>query len=257
MSVIQKSAGVDIRRVGQLGWRAGLMSSVALALVAVPSLAWAQDTGRTTAAAAARAQDPESQEADEDAAELDDVVVTGTAIRGVAPVGSATVGISQEDIVQAPARDASALVARLPQASSQGTTLTSSGGRAAGVNLRGLGNNATLVLFDGRRVGPQGGNSQVSDPNLVPFSAIERVEVVTDGASAIYGSDAVAGVVNYILRRNFDGLELSSRYTTTLYDQYAIDGVFGRTWDGGSLLVAGSYDTNDSVGRDARDYMMG
>ncbi len=256
MSVIQKSAGVDIRRVGQLGWRAGLMSSVALALVAVPSLAWAQDTGRTTAAAAARAQDPESQEADEDAAELDDVVVTGTAIRGVAPVGSATVGISQEDIVQAPARDASALVARLPQASSQGTTLTSSGGRAAGVNLRGLGNNATLVLFDGRRVVPQGGNAQVSDPNLVPFSAIERVEVVTDGASAIYGSDAVAGVVNYILRRNFDGLELSSRYTTTLYDQYAIDGVFGRTWDGGSLLVAGSYDTNDSVGRDVRDYML-
>ena len=240
---------VVLHRIGQLGWRAGLMSSVALALVAVPSLASAQDATRPVATAAA-AQD------EEDASELDDVVVTGTAIRGVAPVGSATVGISQEDIVQAPARDASALVARLPQASSQGTTLTSSGGRAAGVNLRGLGNNATLVLFDGRRVVPQGGNAQVSDPNLVPFSAIERVEVVTDGASAIYGSDAVAGVVNYILRRNFDGLELSSRYTTTLYDQYAIDGVFGRTWSGGSLLVAGAYDTNDSVGRDARDYMM-
>ena len=61
MSVIQKSAGVDIRRVGQLGWRAGLMSSVALALVAVPSLAWAQDTGRSATSAAARAQglDPE------------------------------------------------------------------------------------------------------------------------------------------------------------------------------------------------------
>lgn len=253
MTSNENSRDVVIRRLGQLGWRAGLMSSVALALIAVPSLAWAQDSASPAAAASAAAPDEES---DEDTSELDDVVVTGTAIRGVAPVGSATVGISQEDIVQAPSRDASSLVARLPQASSQGATLTSSGGRAAGVNLRGLGNNATLVLFDGRRVVPQGGNAQVSDPNLVPFSAIERVEVVTDGASAIYGSDAVAGVVNYILRRNFDGLELSSRYTTTLYDQYAIDGVFGRTWDGGSLLVAGAYDTNDSVGRDARDYMM-
>lgn len=185
MNVIEKSAGVDFRCFSQLGWRAGLMSSVALALVAVPSLAWAQDPGRPTAAATAAAQDEDSDEGEEDASELDDVVVTGTAIRGVAPVGSATVGITQEDIVQAPVRDASSLVARLPQASSQGATLTSSGGRAAGVNLRGLGNNATLVLFDGRRVVPQGGNAQVSDPNLVPFSAIERVEVVTDGASAI------------------------------------------------------------------------
>lgn len=207
---------------------------------------------QTATPASPAAQDPEEEES----SALDDVVVTGTAIRGVAPVGSATVGISREDIVQAPSRDAGSLVARLPQASSQGTTLTSSGGRAAGVNLRGLGNNATLVLFDGRRVVPQGGNAQVSDPNLVPFSAIERVEVVTDGASAIYGSDAVAGVVNYILRRNYDGAEISTRYVNTLYDQYAIDGVFGRTWSGGSLLVSGAYDTNDSVGRDARDYML-
>jgi iron complex outermembrane receptor protein len=102
MSVFQKSVRIDFRRFGQLGWRAGLMSSVALALVAVPSLAWAQDTGRPAAAAAAGTQDQEADEGEEDASELDDVVVTGTAIRGVAPVGSATVGISQEDIVQAP-----------------------------------------------------------------------------------------------------------------------------------------------------------
>src|SRR5690606_2079172 len=175
--------------------------------------------------------------------------------RGVAPVGSATVGMTREDLVQAPAKDASALVASLPQASSQGTTLASSGGRAAGVNLRGLGNNATLVLFDSRRVVPQGGNAQVSDPNLIPFSAIERVEVVTDGASAIYGSDAVAGVVNYITRRNYDGAEITGRWVNSLYDQYVIDGVIGRTWEGGGVMFAGSWDKNDSVPRSTRDYM--
>ena len=228
--------------------RAGLMASAALGLVAAPTLAAAQSQARP---AAAPQEDPEAG-----ATEVDEIVVTGTAIRGVAPVGSATVGLGREELVQAPVREPSALVASLPQASSQGTTLTSSGGRAAGVNLRGLGNNATLVLFDGKRVVPQGGNAQVSDPNLIPFSAIERVEVVTDGASAIYGSDAVAGVVNYIMRRNYDGAQITTRYVNSLYDQYVVDGAIGKTWSSGSLMVAGSYDTNDSVGRDVRDYML-
>jgi len=250
-SVLDHQSATDRHAGGGL-LKTGLLASAAcFALMATAANAQTP--------AAPPAEDPQAA-ADtaiaQEATQIDDIVVTGTAIRGVAPVGSATVGITREDIVQAPQRDASSLVAQLPQASSQGTTLTSSGGRAAGVNLRGLGNNATLVLFDGRRVVPQGGNAQVSDPNLVPFSAIDRVEVVTDGASAIYGSDAVAGVVNYILRRNYDGAEVSARYRNSLYDQYVIDGVFGRTWSGGSLLVAGAYDTNDSVGRDVRPYMM-
>ncbi|WP_292021978.1 MULTISPECIES: TonB-dependent siderophore receptor [unclassified Brevundimonas] len=232
--------------------RSGLMTSVALA-AALPSLAMAQ--ARPQTATTERAADVQA-EAESQATEVEEIVVTGTAIRGVAPVGSATVGITREDLVQAPVREPSALVASLPQASNQGTSLTSTGGRAAGVNLRGLGNNATLVLFDGKRVVPQGGNAQVSDPNLIPFSAIDRVEVVTDGASAIYGSDAVAGVVNYILRRNYDGAQITARYVNSLYDQVVVDGVFGKTWKGGSLMVAGSYDTNNSVGRDIRDYML-
>ena len=228
-------------------WRTGLLTTAAIGLFAIPTLAAAQQ--RSSAPAA-------QEESTGPATEVEEIVVTGTAIRGVAPVGSATVGLGREELVQAPVREPSALVASLPQASSQGTTLTSSGGPAAGVNLRGLGNNATLVLFDGKRVVPQGGNAQVSDPNLIPFSAIERVEVVTDGASAIYGSDAVAGVVNYILRRNYDGAQITTRYVNSLYDQYVVDGAIGKTWSSGSLLVAGSYDTNDRVGRDVRDYML-
>ena len=233
-----------------------LLTSAALAVLGAASGAVAQDTAGDADQAVIQTTQAGGGAPPQDATEVGEIVVTGTAIRGVAPVGSATVGITREEIVQGPARDAGSLIAQLPQASNQGTSLTSTGGRAAGVNLRGLGNNATLVLFDGRRVVPQGGNAQVSDPNLIPFAAIERVEVVTDGASAIYGSDAVAGVVNYILRRNYDGAEISARYTSTLYNKYAVDGVFGRNWEGGNLMIGGSYEKNDSVRRNERDYLL-
>lgn len=236
----------NTKRQGTSILKAALLTTSALVIMATATAAQAQSTQPA----------PTSTDEEDEAVQIDDVVVTGTAIRGVAPVGSATVGMTREELVQAPVREASALVATLPQASNQGTTLASSGGRAAGVNLRGLGNNATLVLFDSRRVVPQGGNAQVSDPNLIPFSAIERVEVVTDGASAIYGSDAVAGVVNYIMRRNYDGAEITARYVNSLYDQYVLDGVIGRQWGSGSVMLAAAYDTNDSVSRSARDYML-
>lgn len=181
--------------------------------------------------------------------EVEAVVVTGTAIRGVAPVGAATVEVTHDQIVAAPQRDASSLITMLPQGSGLGSTLANNAGRNAGVNLRGLGNNATLLLFDGHRSVAQGVTNQIADPNTIPFAAIDRVEVVTDGASAIYGSDAVAGVVNFILRRPFDGAELTARYTDTLYHQYTVEGVFGRRWGSGGVLVGLSYETNDHVKR--------
>jgi iron complex outermembrane receptor protein len=191
---------------------------------------------------------PPTNQADSEDEDTNTIVVTGTAIRGVAPVGSATVNIGIEDILQSGVRDASSLIAQLPQGSSLGTTLANNGGRSAGINLRGLGNNATLILFDGHRVVAQNRN-QLTDPNTVPFGAIQRVEVVTDGASAIYGSDAVAGVVNYILRSPFDGAEVTARYTNTMYDQGGIDVVAGRTWDTGGIVVAFSAEMNSRVNR--------
>lgn len=182
--------------------------------------------------------------------DVEAIVVTGTAIRGVAPVGSATVNVTRETLIEAPARSASELITNLPQASGLGTTLQQSGGRAAGVNLRGLGNNATLLLFDGHRGVSQGVTNQISDPNTIPFAAIERVEVVTDGASAIYGSDAVAGVVNYILRKPFDGAEVSARYVNNLFDQYTVEGVIGKRWNGGGVIAGLNYETNNMVMRD-------
>ena len=190
-----------------------------------------------------------------DVSEVTEVVVTGTAIRGVAPVGSATVNVDRATIVEAGIRDPSSLITLLPQGSGLGSTLQNNAGRNAGVNLRGLGNSATLLLFDGHRTVQQGVTNQIADPNTIPFAAIERVEVVTDGASAIYGSDAVAGVVNYILRKPFDGGEVSARYTDSLYHQYTVEGVYGRTWAGGGLLVGLSYETNDHVKRSESKFL--
>ena len=190
---------------------------------------------------------PAPTAADNDENAEAELIVTGTAIRGVAPVGSATVNISRDTILQSGLRDSSALIAQLPQGSSLGATLGNSGGRTAGVNLRGLGNNATLLLFDGHRTVSQGVQNLIPDPNTIPFGAIERVEVVTDGASAIYGSDAVAGVVNYIFRRPFDGAEVTARYTDTLYNQAAVNAVLSRKWSGGGVLVALGYEGNSRV----------
>jgi iron complex outermembrane recepter protein len=92
---------------------------------------------------------------------------------------------------------------------------------AAGVSLRGLGAQATLVLINGRRVAPfgfaSGGQTTFVDVNSIPLDAVERIEVVLDGASAIYGSDAMAGVVNVILRRDFNGLQLRGSYGQSSY----------------------------------------
>jgi len=158
-------------------------------------------------AGAAHAQDISGRGAAESSIRQDaEIIVTGTAIKGVAPVGSATVTMDRASLVASGVRDTAQLIAQLPQGSSLGTSQNSTGGRQQGVNLRGLGNNATLLLFDGHRWAPQGVISQIPDPSVIPFAAIERVEVVTDGASAIYGSDAVAGVVNYVLRKDYEGL---------------------------------------------------
>jgi len=102
---------------------------------------------------------------------------------------------------------------------SESTVISVTGGGNAvntvagtGVNLRGLGNDSTLVLVNGHRVAPGNLFGNFVDISSIPLYAVERVEVVTDGASAIYGSDAVGGVVNIILGRNLDGAETRARY---------------------------------------------
>jgi len=90
-----------------------------------------------------------------------------------------------------------------------GTTDRNNNGNSS-ANLRGLGASSTLVLLNGRRISNHGAKGNAVDLNSIPFSAIERVEILKDGASAIYGTDAIGGVINFILRKDFKGVELSA-----------------------------------------------
>ncbi len=197
---------------------------------------------------------PQSQEnEDSDATQVDEIVVTGTSIRGIRPVGSATVPLTREDIQQTGLTSTADVVRTLPQLQNLGIDETRNSGsqdagtnhsRGTSLNLRGLGANATLMLVDGRRIAPSGTTSAFGDPNQIPIAALERVEVVTDGASAIYGTDAVGGVVNFIIRKNYDGAEVTGRYSAAGgYDQWGAAAVLGRSWDWGNFVVA--YDHDD------------
>lgn len=195
--------------------------------------------------------------ADEAAADADEIVVTGSRIRGIAPVGSNVISIDQERIAEEPVISTNDLLRRVPQVISLGANRAGGSAqngaanatRGAGINLRGLSTNATLLLYDGRRFPAQGTQGQFTDPSVIPSIALGRVEVVADGASAIYGSDAIAGVVNFILRKDVDGIEARARYGMTdgSYDeqQYAVIG--GKRWDGGFAMMAGEYTRNSPL----------
>src|SRR5262249_42318610 len=130
--------------------------------------------------------------------------------------------------------------------------------RAAGVNLRGLGESATLVLVNGRRVAPAGGyTGSFVDVSNLPLSAVERVEVLTDGASALYGADAIAGVVNFILRDDYTGLDATLRngmVTDGDLDESQAAITFGKAWSSGNFLVSYEYFDRSNLDSSERSY---
>ncbi len=149
-----------------------------------------------------------------------EVIVTGTHIHGADPTSPVHV-VTRTDIDRSGYANIGDVMRSLPESFSGGENpevfnagsvnpANNNSSNASTVNLRGLGSDATLVLVNGHRLSADS-RFQGSDISGVPLSAIQRVDVVTDGASAVYGSDAVAGVANIILRRNFDGGELSAR----------------------------------------------
>lgn len=156
---------------------------------------------------------PRPQHAENESDE--DIVVTGTRIRGVPPAGSNVLGIDREEIDESGRTTLQDVLQTMPQvytgSQSETTQLNSNApGRnlalGSSVDLRGLGSDATLALLDGRRLAPAGLGNFV-DISAIPLAAIERVEILADGASATYGADAVGGVVNVMLRRDLDGAE--------------------------------------------------
>ncbi len=148
------------------------------------------------------------------AAQLDRVEVTGSSIKRLAAEQSLPVTvIKAEDLAKAGVSNAEQAMSFIASNQSSITTTTSVGastGGAANADLRGLGASRTLVLVNGKRMVNNPYLSNAVDLNALPFGAVERIEVLSDGASAIYGSDAIAGVINFITRKEYTGIGLSA-----------------------------------------------
>ncbi|MEM9667846.1 MAG: TonB-dependent receptor [Pseudomonadota bacterium] len=226
--------------------------------------------GALAFATPALAQDPVSvpDQAEQDERTLDRVVVTGSFIRRTnqADIASPVTTVGSANIAEIGAQSLADITQTLtintgaqnnPDAFTQGGTTGTSN-----INLRGLGLQSTLVLLNGHRqvLSAQQTNDGVSfvDTNsLLPLIAIDRLEILTDGASALYGSDAVAGVANYITVSNFDGVRFSTNYQFHTpdgqsQDDFRIEGLVGKTFDRGSVLVAASYNDRSPLTTEER-----
>ncbi|MBX3562699.1 MAG: TonB-dependent receptor [Sphingomonas sp.] len=202
-----------------------------------------------------------------DSAQSQAIVVTGTNLRGAQPT-SPVIVITRREIDRTGATSIDQLMRTVPQNTQSGVNKENSNifrpdqdvtDHGAGLNLRGLGQRATLVLVNGRRLAPSSFGNFV-DVSLIPISAVERVEILTDGASAIYGSDAVGGVVNFILRDDFDGLESAVQAGTTTRggsEQLQLAQALGREWGGGNAMLSYEYRLENEVLAGERDFTIG
>ncbi len=228
------------------------LSAILFAALAVPGIALAQDP----AAQAARAA------ADDEAEQAQEITVTGSRIERsgfVAPTPTSVV--TAEELGMAGVTTIGDIALKLPQFRSGRSSFAShTGGNVGGnyFNLRGLsgypGPSRTLTLVDGRRPTPTG-NDESFDVNVIPSGIIDRVEIVTGGASAAYGSDAVAGVVNILLRKDLVGIEgsVQAGQTFRYADAREIKGTlsYGTRFadDRGHVMLSGEYYDNKGVGQ--------
>lgn len=183
------------------------------------------------------------------------VTVTGTSIKGIAPESSPLAIYTREDILRSGVTTTEQFIRSLPQNSGGSTSEFAVSGypnddnasqdntSGTGSNLRGLGSDATLVLLNGKRMAPTSAIGDFVDLSMIPVSAIERIDVLTDGASSIYGGDAVAGVINFVLRDDFEGSETAVRYgldSGSDMKEYRVSQTLGSQWKSGNIL--GSYE---------------
>jgi outer membrane receptor protein involved in Fe transport len=127
-------------------------------------------------------------------------------------------------------------------------------GAGTAINLRGLGSDATLTLVNGRRIAPSAAGAFV-DVSQIPMAGVDRVEILPDGASALYGSDAIGGVVNFVMRKHYEGAETSARYGAgDGFEEYSASQVFGKDWGSGSLTLAYEHFYRGNLSGRDRDY---
>jgi iron complex outermembrane recepter protein len=203
---------------------------------------------------AAAAAMPTLSIAQEGANDLDEVLVTGSRIRRVDAENANPVQVvTAEAIKESGAATIGELMQKLPSiggAATNPATNNGGGDGASNIELRGLGVERTLVLINGRRFGALGDTTSAIDVNAIPVNMIERVEVLKQGAGAIYGSDAIGGVVNFITRTSFDGAEVGVDYGQSSRSDGKRKGInftYGHSGDRGSLMLGLNYNQQDSI----------
>jgi iron complex outermembrane recepter protein len=198
------------------------------------------------------------------------IEITGSSIKRIASEGALPLQIIRaEELNKAGITSAEQLIARLGangngidnlNTNQGGDFLNSLAGKphnngAAAANLRGLGSQYTLVLMNGRRLATHGLNGQTVDLNSIPLAAIDRVEILKDGASAIYGTDAIGGVINFILKRDYTGLEATGFVDIT---QHGGGDIYRVSLTGGAGdLIADRYNIVASVTYDINERLRG
>lgn len=226
-----------------------------------PILLAQASTGKSEQAA------PEPAGSSEERTEMEKIVVTGSHIRGAEINLTVPVVVMDREFIDSTGyTTAIQLIESLPQNFALVNQSVTGGGlsgnsysvvQGSTISLRGVGEGTTLTLINGRRV-PLGYDGSAVNIAALPLSAVERVEVVTDGASALYGSDAVGGVVNFILRKEFDGAETRLRGGLAEdVDELRLSQSFGRTWDTGNFTVSGEYYQRDMLLGTDRDFGIG
>jgi len=196
---------------------------------------------------------------------LEEVVVTGTLIRGNASASAELTTVTSADIAQLGATDTSQLLSSLPQdAEFNNRPQVGNFGQYQSVNaplLRNLGgnsagSNSTLLLVDGVRMPGMGIQQTSADIDAIAPNAIERVEAVADGGSAIYGSDAVGGVVNLITHKRYDGLDVGGHFGgADAFRQGDFYATAGKSWDKGSVWVSYDFTDHSTIQNSSRDYI--
>jgi len=188
------------------------------------------------AVALACAHSAYAQEAKPDA----EIIVTGSSIKGVAPVGSNLVTVTRTDLEATGAQTVQQVLKTVPsvvglQSAGQGAFGSADGSGTNAPTIHGLGasaSNSTLVLINGHRLPTSGINHVLADPNILAPMALERVEVLADGASSVYGSDAVAGVINFITRKKVNGFEANvQKGFASGYNSLTAGLLWGQTYD--------------------------
>ena len=212
-------------------------------------------------------QADEGMPANEPIKRLEEVIVTGTNISGVRNRTTPVLQFGREAIDLSGAATVEEFLRTVPQNTSTITATASNSSNpfdtddnfaASSIDLRGLGAGSTLVLLNGRRMAPYGFQGGFVDLSTLPLGVIERIDVQTDGASAVYGSDAVAGVVNFITRRDFEGLEAGVRYGTVTDGereelQFNLTGGF--EWNSGGAFFGGQYMDRSALLAADRDFV--